>query len=182
MLAGLELERSLAAEAVAMDVAYFRTLFAYNVWARDKLFAAIDQLTAAEYLAPRPLDYGSLHGTLVHTYAAELLWLSRWRGVSPERMLDSHDVAGLAELKRRWIELEQQLAAFLAATADAQLETSVDYRSTEGEQWRRPLWETLAHLINHGTHHRSEVATVVTQLGHSPGDLDLIAFFNQRAA
>jgi uncharacterized damage-inducible protein DinB len=43
-------------------------------------------------------------------------------------------------------------------------------------RWTSP--PSAACVINHGTHHRSEVASSITQLNHSPGDLDLIAYLN----
>lgn len=164
-----------------MDIAYFRTLFAYDIWARARLLAAVEGLPEREYFALQPMDYGSVHGTLVHTFAAETLWFSRWHGTSPERMLHGRHITSLAALQQRWREHAPQLQEFLAALDDESLTNGVvDYRSTEGEPWRRYLWETMAHLVNHGTHHRSEVAAAISQLGHSPGDLDMIAFFNEQ--
>lgn len=72
------------------------------------------------------------------------------------------------------------MRTFVDGLSDEQVRSrTVDYRSTEGEPFSRLLWQTMAHLINHGTNHRSEVAAAATQLGHSPGDLDLIRYFNR---
>ena len=38
------------------------------------------------------------------------------------------------------------------------------------------LWQTMVHVVNHGTQHRSEAAVLLTIMGRSPGDLDLIDF------
>jgi uncharacterized damage-inducible protein DinB len=37
----------------------------------------------------------------------------------------------------------------------------------------------MAHLVNHGTQHRTEAAALLTDFGHSPGDIDLIYFLDE---
>ena len=37
-----------------------------------------------------------------------------------------------------------------------------------------PRWLIIAHVVNHGSQHRSELARYLTERGHSPGDLDLL--------
>jgi uncharacterized damage-inducible protein DinB len=36
----------------------------------------------------------------------------------------------------------------------------------------------MLHVVNHGTQHRSEVAAILTSLGFSPGNLDLLFYPN----
>ena len=43
-----------------------------------------------------------------------------------------------------------------------------------------PVWQMLVHVFNHGTQHRSEAALVLTQEGHSPGEMDLIDFAEEQ--
>ena len=40
------------------------------------------------------------------------------------------------------------------------------------------LWQALAHVVNHGTQHRSEAAALLTAAGHSPGDLDMVDYID----
>src|SRR6266498_1624191 len=37
-----------------------------------------------------------------------------------------------------------------------------------------PRWLIVAHVVNHGTQHRSELARYFTECGHSAGDIDLL--------
>jgi uncharacterized damage-inducible protein DinB len=45
-----------------------------------------------------------------------------------------------------------------------------------------PLWQMLQHLVNHGTYHRGQIATMLRQLRAKPLSTDLIAFYRERAA
>ena len=56
------------------------------------------------------------------------------------------------------------------ATIDAALAESVALSA----DFARPRWLVVAHVVNHGTQHRSELARYLTECGHSPGDLELL--------
>jgi uncharacterized damage-inducible protein DinB len=41
-------------------------------------------------------------------------------------------------------------------------------------------WQGILQCANHGTQHRSEIAAMLTEAGHSPGDLDYSLFCRSR--
>ena len=55
------------------------------------------------------------------------------------------------------------------------------YTNTTGRAFADPLFEMMAHVVNHGTQFRGEAAVGLTALGHSPGNLDLMAFLRARS-
>jgi uncharacterized damage-inducible protein DinB len=46
----------------------------------------------------------------------------------------------------------------------------IHYTNTQGHAFTAPLRVLLQHVANHATHHRSEIATMVTILSGSPPD------------
>lgn len=67
--------------------------------------------------------------------------------------------------------------AFVEGLDDKSLLRVVEYRTTKGVSHAEPLWQLMLHVANHSTDHRSQVATLLTQLGHPPQALDMIAYF-----
>ncbi len=71
------------------------------------------------------------------------------------------------------------MRAFLGDRTDSQLTETVEYvTAVANRRYAILLWHMMSHVVNHGTQHRSEVAPALTQLGLSPGDLDLIVYVN----
>ncbi len=70
---------------------------------------------------------------------------------------------------------------YLAHLTDADLASIVRYTTDEGDKRKRVLWHCLLHVVNHGTHHRSEAAEILTGHGYSPGELDFTAFLNEQS-
>ena len=67
----------------------------------------------------------------------------------------------------------------MRSRTDADAATSVSYTNTRGVVFETPLWQIVLHVVNHGTQFRGEAAMACTQLGASPGDLDLIAWLRE---
>ena len=155
------------------------TLYAYNSWANARILNATAQVTTEQFLAPASYSHGGLRGTLVHTLYAEWIWRRRWEGHSPVAWLQAEDFPTVEALRTQWNTEEQALLQFVENVSDEALNDTLEYRKTNGEARENILWHLMVHLVNHGTQHRSEAAAMLTELGHSPGDIDLIVFLRE---
>ena len=63
---------------------------------------------------------------------------------------------------------------------DEKLNLVVHYKNTKGVPQKQVLWKMMAHVVNHGTQHRSEAAALLTDFGCSPGDVDMIYFLDEK--
>jgi len=123
---------------------YFLNLFAYdhatNLKMLDAIAAANQNLKAVQLMA--------------HLLAAQQVWLSRckkepapggalWPDWSLERLKLIAD-----NNYKAWTD-------FLNQTDD--FEQLVTYKNSRGDGFANQLTDVLAHLINHGTHHRAQV-------------------------
>jgi uncharacterized damage-inducible protein DinB len=104
---------------------YFRYLLAYSRWARDRVLDAASALTPTEYLAPRGLDHGSIHNTLMHILAAEVLWRRRWMGEGDAAIGGPGIAQSFEGLRFLWNLEDQKLDAFLDSLAPSTLAASV---------------------------------------------------------
>ncbi len=68
------------------------------------------------------------------------------------------------------LEEDRRLRSYVGSLDDAALSEPLQTRP----DYVPPRWLILAHVVNHGTQHRSELARYLTECGHSPGDLDLL--------
>ncbi len=156
-----------------MKIDDIRYLYAYDRWATEKVLTVLDGVDEATWAATQVFDERGLGGILVHQLGA----YQRWRhglavsGLSPRPELGPLPTP--AALTEAWATEWREAEAWLATLDDAWL-----MRRDEGVTF----WQMLAHVVNHGTQHRAEAAALLTQVGRSPGDLDMIFFAEARAA
>ncbi|MGE3913951.1 MAG: DinB family protein [Chloroflexota bacterium] len=164
-----------------MNAEYFRTLFDYSYWARNRLLAAMEGITEADYTKPNGFTYESIRGILNHSLDAEFGWRSRFEGRGRSEQLDEITLPTLSHLVERWNEEEAKMRKYLANLSDEDLTTDLVWMASDGSERRLPnRWLSLAHVVNHTTQHRSEAAEALTIIGRSPGDLDLGLYGQQK--
>lgn len=158
-------------------------LLDYHYWARDRMLGAAETLTHDQYVQQVESSFRSIRDTLVHVYAADWVWYSRWQGESPRALIDPVRFPDVASLRRAWSELEGQCRAFLDRLDSDGIAKVMSYTLLSGLQSSSPFWQMLQHVVNHGSYHRGQLTTLFRQVaGRAPEPTDLIAFYRERQA
>jgi uncharacterized damage-inducible protein DinB len=160
-----------------MDVrAYFTTLARYNAWATHRLFEHVDALPDTDYRRDTGLFFKSIHGTLNHLLVGEhVIWFVRFaEGISNQVALDAELEPDRAALRTRLLDAAPRWLALIAGCDEARFDGALDYTTTRGLAQSSPFAATLAHVFNHGTHHRGQITAAITAMGHACPELDLV--------
>lgn len=157
---------------------YFRTFARYNRWANRRLYAACAELPEAEYMKPRQAFFGSLHGTLNHILVGDRLWMGRITGHdSGIKALDQMLYGDFTGLRVAREAEDAQIINVIDAMDEPTLNTTLRYRPIIGNGvTTMPMRFVLAHMFNHGTHHRGQAHGLLSQTAVPPPPLDLIFY------
>lgn len=164
-----------------------RTFYDYGRWATARILDTAEALTQEQFHAPGNAGRGSVRDTLLHMIGTQQGWLNWWDGSLPAQEAysqrpDPADFPDLKSLRAAWESLEEQTRAFVTGLSDDDVVKNYEQTLPNGDNWSMPLWQMMAHVANHGTQHRSEIAAMFTGFGHSPGDLDLLNYFASRGS
>ena len=160
----------------AISLAVLNQLFDYNYWARDRQLDACTALTDEQFLRPLGGSFPSVRATLVHLLAVEWIWLQRWHGQTPTKLIAPEEFPTLSAIRDRWNTVESGMREYLAGLTDEVLQRPITCVSTRGNSWTYPLWHMMFHLLNHQTYHRGQVTTLLRQLGAEPARVDFLDF------
>lgn len=158
-----------------------RVLYDYNAWANHRQLEAASKLTTEQFLRPMGSSFSSVRDTLAHIYGGEWVWLERFQGRSPSSLPDVTEFKDLASLRQRWSEHEPRLLDFVRRLTQSELDRVMEYKTLKFGVYRNPLWQSMQHLVNHGTYHRGQVTTLLRQLGAEPILTDLMHFYRERS-
>lgn len=166
-----------------MNLQDVRTLVDYHYWGRDRVLAAVEPLTAAQFTQPLGNSFGSIRDTLVHIYWADRIWGERWHGRVPAIAFEPAAYPDVASVRRAWTAHEQEIRALVEQFGEVGIQQPITYHSLSGKPSTELFWQLLQHVVNHGTYHRGQVTTLLRQLGAAPPkSMDLITFYRERNA
>jgi len=160
-----------------------RALYEYNQWAANVILDSCAALPKEELAQSRTASHESSSALLVHTLGTQVFWLARWKGepfpstplVEEGRMLES--------LRESFAASHAALGEFTAGLTEEDLgrPTAMPEFIERMKGVDLPLWQVMMQIIEHGIHHRAEVQSALTALGHPVQDLDYILWEIDRA-
>lgn len=155
-----------------------KTLHAYNSWANNRIFNAVEQLPAEQYLKDMKSSHGGIHGTLVHMVGAEKVWVERFNA-NPQPFLKATEIHNAAELYKIWEKAGYETAKWLGVMNDKKLHQKFEAKALSGNVFSQTYWQAFQHMINHSSYHRGQVVTMLRQLDAKPVSTDLILFYRE---
>lgn len=112
---------------------------------------------------------------LNHIQNAEKLWLERIRTGTFQTA--PWEETGLEKLPAHMQATHNDIVAWLQSLSDTDLENGIaSYTNTKGEAFQTTWIGILAHVANHSTHHRAQVAARLRDLGFAPPPTDYIFY------
>src|SRR6516165_8964051 len=159
-------------------VELLKRLHQHRAWVNDNLLIAAAQLSEEKLRSPFPIGQGSIWMSLVHLYAAEYVWLEALLG--NEEFLVPGDLPGklpgnqqgeggvpdLADLRRKWSELEKRWTGYLAGLSSAALEEVVYRKSASlGTRLGVRRSDVPLHVCTHAHYTTAQVVNMLRQTG-----------------
>lgn len=155
-----------------------RSHLAYSEWASRKMLDAAHRLSPEELTRNFGTADGSVLGTLAHIFAADRAWISRLRDNPPGDFITGQD-RQLETLDREWPLVTEDWRSWAAGLTDEVAASVTVFRDLKGRQWRMPVWQPVLHVVNHGTHHRGQIAGFLRAMGHPPPRTDLVIYYRE---
>ena len=154
---------------------YCRVMTDYNLWMNERLFDLCRSIDDAERKSDKAAFFGSIHGTLNHILYGDLAFMSRFTGIPavvPELGVDLYD--DFDDLWQSRSSLDNRICEWSSTLTAGWLEEELTYTSeVDGITRTIPKWVLVVHMLNHQTHHRGQITTILSQMALDVGTTDI---------
>jgi uncharacterized damage-inducible protein DinB len=150
----------------------------FHAWANDRILGTAENLSEDELHRDGEFDHGSAFHTARHLVDVDWSWREFCAGndVGESYVWDHGFVLDdVRQIHAFTLDEDARLRRYVESLDDEALNETLALSAAPGDEV--PRWLILAHIVNHGTQHRGELARYLTECGHSPGDMDLIEAF-----
>ncbi len=135
---------------------YFEKLFNYDKYANALIINTINTEGQPEKAVQ----------LMAHLLAAQQIWLNRCMDLPPAKVELWTALGGPSDKFRQQV-TDNHLAwtGYLNGLNEVDFEDIISYKSLKGDSYENQLSDIIAHVINHGTHHRAQIGQLLKQAG-----------------
>ncbi len=147
---------------------YFKQLFDYDIWANRTLLELFEKQF--------PVNT-RIYELMSHMLSAKKIWLERVVGVPQSQAVWSERLP--EEIKNDNELYDAEWQTFVEGLSAADYEKKIHYTNSMGMTFDTRLVDIITHVINHGTHHRGNIMTMMKEEGYVLPYLDFIWFVRE---
>lgn len=149
----------------------------YNLWATEILADMLTNLSEEQWEQELISSFPTIKLTVYHIWDAQSIWLYRIKGGEVAVWPSTQFTGSKAECIAGFVQSAQNLVEFFADKDSAFLETKLHYKNMKMMEYTTPIEEIMFHTVNHATHHRGQIYTMLRQVGFTQlENSDLITY------
>jgi uncharacterized damage-inducible protein DinB len=162
--------------ASGTNTSLLRDAFGHHVWATLTMIDACLPLSDEQLTTAAPGTYGSILDTMRHIVGADSSYLFVITGGTAAEIDEAS--LDLAQLRAEMVKNGEAWTKLLETDLDG--DATITRLRDDGTKSHAPLGVRLTQATQHGTDHRSQIATALTSLGIEPPDIDVWAYANSQ--
>jgi uncharacterized damage-inducible protein DinB len=124
---------------------YFLKLFKYDQFANKAITQAVIEAGEPEQAVK----------LMAHLLATQQVWLNRCKGLPATKIILWPDWKA-GSFEKTINQNHKNWTAFLGGLEAEDFQQGIAYKNSKGDSFENSIADILAHLINHGTHHRAQ--------------------------
>ncbi len=150
----------------------------YNSWATEILSNMLSALNQEQWEQELVSSFPSIKKTVLHIWDAQVIWLTRLKGGEVSGVWPSSHFNGTKEEAiSGYLQSAKDLSDFIEDKDQAFLDNKLHYKNMKMLEYTTPVDEILFHTVNHATHHRGQIFTMLRQVGFTEiVNTDLITY------
>ncbi len=147
---------------------FFTGLFKYNFDTNLKMNTILQEQSQLE----------EAQKLLSHIVHAQEIWLGRLNDHLPAKTPLWETISN-EEISRKLHENNAGWNTYLTSLSEDDFENEIEYANTKGEVFKNKIRDILFHVINHSTHHRAQISTLLRKADTAPPTTDYIFYIRE---
>jgi len=147
-------------------------MYDYHVWANGVIIDRLKELPQDIYHKEIQTGFTSVSKVLSHIYATDYTWLDIISGKSMKEALlyadqlrEQVETKSIEEMEKIFLDVSKRYKELFNSQESVEKVIVVD--NPYAGLLETSVFETVIHVVTHGSYHRGNIATMLRQMGHT---------------